>query len=206
MNFATYPIRQRIYSIERIIVVIDYKRRGSEFRPNPGDYNYSKAAPRKMSVAQWNEKRFQQCFPQLIATVVDADGNTFPLGTQLENVKSEILPKSCAYFCDINVQLLVKSDKIADTIRIHLLQDKIDSTIYNEKALLWWGTFIVVPKLERVLLDSYSLTKLRGYFDTIAEHYNGECRFHTGEDRYLEIPFDPTKASITRDNFLKILG
>lgn len=75
MNYSSsivcYPITRRIFSIEHIIVKVEHRyNQKSSYCPNPVDYNYSKAAPSKMSVAQWVEKRFNKCFPQLQATVL----------------------------------------------------------------------------------------------------------------------------------------
>ncbi|WP_072620697.1 hypothetical protein [Spirulina major] len=140
-SVVCYPIFRRIFSIESIIVKVEHRdHRNPSYCPNPVDYYYSKAAPGKMSVAQWIDKRFNKCFPQLKATVLSLEINNENIsygykkvsqGIQLFEVKQKYeykqisqsiqlserkekekwIPRWCAYFADLNVTLSFPIDK-----------------------------------------------------------------------------------------------
>ncbi len=199
-----YPVARRIFSIERIIVWVEAPSHRSGFCPDPTAYWYSKAAPRRMSVAQWIEKRFSRCYPSLRATVVDQDLEPVSSGAQLMDVEVSALPRWCAYFCDINAELKFQSDMFAAEASRRLDQDGLENTV-REESFLFWKSFVVRPHLETAVLTGAQCSALEAYLKRVATSLGGDCVVEYRQNQFLDGPFNGELAGVTEATLTGVL-
>lgn len=205
LEIICYPIVERIFSIDRILVRVKRRSQKLKYSPDPADYKYSKAAPRKMSVGQWKEKRFERYFPELHASVLDKQMNPLPDGTQLADAEHVSIHRyRCIYFADLYASLKFSSEQLAEEAKNRLKHSGIESSL-EDTSFLFWKSYEVRPQINSAVLTRKQSCRLETYLEDIAEELDGSVQLGWSKNRFMDVPFDESHVQTNIGNLIPTL-